>query len=90
MRLDLYLAERGQQTRLASLIDAQPQLVWQWIKGARDVPADRCPDIERATDGVVSCEEMRPDVPWLRVTDAAWHWHPNGRPVIDVSARLPA
>ncbi len=40
-----------------------------WIARGR-VPADHCPDIERATG--VRCEELRPDVSWyvLRGTPA--------------------
>lgn len=28
----------------------------------RQVPAERCTDIERATAGAVTCEELRPDL----------------------------
>lgn len=28
------------------------------------VPAERCPAIERATNGQVRCEDLRPDVDW--------------------------
>lgn len=48
-------------------------------------PPDRCPAIERATSGRVTCEELRPDVRWQRIPDPAWP-HPNGRPCIDVAA----
>lgn len=36
--------------------------VYQWTKTR--VPAERCPQIERATGGQVRCEELRPDVAW--------------------------
>lgn len=36
--------------------------VYQWTK--TKVPAERCPQIEDATDGQVLCEELRPDVQW--------------------------
>lgn len=49
------------------------------------IPADRCPVIERATNGQHTCESMRPDVRWVRVPDAQWP-HPKGRPLIDVTA----
>lgn len=77
--------ERGRQSLLASQIDAQPQLVWQWVSGTRPVPADRRPDIERATSGTVSCEELGDDTRWARIPDKSWPWHPKGRPVIDVT-----
>jgi DNA-binding transcriptional regulator YdaS (Cro superfamily) len=36
--------------------------VYQWTKNR--VPAERCPQIEAATGGVVRCEDLRPDVQW--------------------------
>jgi DNA-binding transcriptional regulator YdaS (Cro superfamily) len=75
---------RGRLTLLAASITAQSQLVWQWANGVRSVPDTRCPSIERATDGAVTCEELRPDVKWSRIKDKAWP-HPQGRPVIDVA-----
>jgi DNA-binding transcriptional regulator YdaS (Cro superfamily) len=86
MDLRTYLAARGSQTRLAAAIDAQPQLVWQWAQadGRRQVPAERCADIERATNGAVPCESLRPDLQWHRAADAAWPWHPKGRPLLEV------
>lgn len=80
--------KRGRQTMLAGEVKAQPQLVWQWSSGARQVPGDRCPAIERATGGEVTCEEIRADLPWLRVTDPEWQWHPEGRPALDVTRAL--
>lgn len=59
----------GTQSALASEIDVIPQTLNNWIARGR-VPADYCPDIERATGGKVRCEELRPDVNWayLRAT----------------------
>lgn len=85
MQLFQFIAERGAQADLARKAECHPQLVWQWAKGGRQVPSDRCPAIERATDGRVTCEELRPDVRWQRVADPAWP-HPSGRPCIDVAA----
>ncbi|WLW86121.1 helix-turn-helix domain-containing protein [Klebsiella pneumoniae] len=36
----------------------------QWTSGTRQIPAERCPEIEKATGGVVTCEDLRPDVDW--------------------------
>lgn len=36
--------------------------VYQWAKNR--VPAERCPAIEKATNGLVRCEDLRPDVEW--------------------------
>ena len=65
MTLTEYVEEaHGRQTAIAAAIDCPPQLVWQWSRGVRRVPAERCPEIERATGGVVRCEDLRPDVAW--------------------------
>lgn len=64
MNLSDYLANYGATNGLAKAINAHPVLVSQWKTGARQVPAERCPDIEAATGGKVRCEELRPDVNW--------------------------
>ena len=56
--------EVGGKARLANLVGVSPQAVSQWINGSRPIPAQRCPLIERATNGVVRCEQLRPDVEW--------------------------
>lgn len=75
----------GSQAALAGLMDISQPTVSEWVTGDRPVPAERCPAIERATDGAVTCDELRPDVAWTRVRDKAWPWHPAGRPAIDVT-----
>lgn len=47
---------------LARKIGISPVLISQWKLGVRPIPAERCIDIERATDGLVTCEELRPDL----------------------------
>lgn len=73
MHLQTYLNYRGAVNELAAAIGVLPEMVSQWKTGARQVPAERCPDIEAATQGAVTCEELRPDVNWavLRETKAA-------------------
>ncbi len=44
----------GGQSAMARLLGVSPPSVNQWIKGVRQLPAERCPAIERATKGV-SC-----------------------------------
>ena len=61
----------GGQAALAELVGVSPQAVHQWIAGARQVPAERCPEIERATAGEVRCEQLRPDVAWDVLTHRA-------------------
>lgn len=53
----------GSQSRLASILGVTPQGVHNWVLRNR-VPADYCPAIEKATDGAVRCEDLRPDVDW--------------------------
>lgn len=46
----------------------KPPSVCEWkVRGT--VPAERCIDIERASDGRLTVETMRPDLDWTR--DAA-------------------
>ena len=89
MDLKTYCGPRGRQTSLAIEVGAQPQLVWQWANNVKLIPAERCPVIERATNGAVTCEEMRNDIRWHRIADADWPHH-GGRPLIDVAAGAPA
>jgi DNA-binding transcriptional regulator YdaS (Cro superfamily) len=50
--------------RLAEAIEVSPQMVSFMRSGARSIPAEKCPLIERLTRGQVRCEELRPDVAW--------------------------
>lgn len=72
----------GGPAKVARMLGIKPPSVIGW--GGR-IPPDRCPDLERATQGRVTCETLRPDVRWQRVPDPAWP-HPQGRPCIDVAA----
>ncbi len=47
-----------------------PQAVNKWIV-RNSPPAERCPDIERATNGAVRCEDLRPDVDWSVLRNSA-------------------
>lgn len=85
MKLSEYLEPRGRTADLARRINCHQQLFARWASGERPVPAERCPDIERATAGQVSCEELTPTKPWHRIPDASWP-HPGGRPVLDFAA----
>jgi len=64
MELREYLSKAGAGTALAKKLDISPVLVSQWCNGVRRVPAERCPDIERATGGSVRCEDLRPEIDW--------------------------
>jgi DNA-binding transcriptional regulator YdaS (Cro superfamily) len=86
MQLSEFVSTYGSQSKLARAIGAHSQLVWQWSSGVRPVPANQCPAIERATAGACTCEQLRPDVRWVRIPDPDWRWHADGRPCIDVAA----
>ena len=52
----------GSQAQLAREIGASPAMIHHWMHGIRPISAERCIDIERATGGAVTCEELRPDL----------------------------
>lgn len=54
----------GSQVALAALCGVSRGAVNQWKDPSRKVPAEHCPVIERATKGLVRCEDLRPDVAW--------------------------
>jgi DNA-binding transcriptional regulator YdaS (Cro superfamily) len=65
MNLNQYFSKNLRRgTWLARAIGVSPVVVSLWNTGARQVPAERCPDIEAATGGLVRCEDLRPDVQW--------------------------
>lgn len=65
------------------------QYLYQLLTKRARAPLERCPAIEQALKGLVTCEELRPDVAWSRIADPSWP-HPAGRPVIDVARPLQA
>ena len=64
MNLNEYLSKPGKAADLARSIGVSAVLVSQWKTLIRPIPAERCPEIEKATGGAVRCEELRPDVDW--------------------------
>lgn len=62
MNIDSVLASMGiSSAQLAREIKTSPAVVYQWRKGLRPVPIERCAAIERATAGAVSRRDLRPD-----------------------------
>ena len=55
---------RGSAISLAKAVGAFSSDMSSWTQGKRPVPAERCPQIEAATGGLVRCEDLRPDVQW--------------------------
>lgn len=54
----------GSQTKLAAILGLTLPAVNQWVNNIRPIPAEHCPEIEKATNGAVRCEDLRPDVDW--------------------------
>lgn len=62
MNLSEYVdSQRGGQTQIARAIGCQSQLVWQWARGIRPVPIERCVPIEVATARAVRRWNLRPN-----------------------------
>lgn len=64
MDLKTYLSKkRGRASALAKALDVTPVTIHNWAHDEdKQVPAERCPDIEKLTFGEVRCEELRPDL----------------------------
>ena len=73
---------------MARMTGVRTPSVIEWRK--RGIPKERCPDIERGSEGKATCEQLRPDIVWHRHPDPAWPWHPQGRPLIDVTRSAPS
>lgn len=56
------IAIAGGQKALARKVGVKQQNVSWWINKSKKVPAERCAAIERATNGAVKREQLRPDV----------------------------
>jgi DNA-binding transcriptional regulator YdaS (Cro superfamily) len=89
MNLNTYLSRPGAEstTELAAAMGVNPDQIrqWRYAHGGRLPSPERCADIERATEGMVTCEELRPGDRWTRIKDASWPWHPKGRPVLEIT-----
>ncbi len=89
MTLDDYLSQPGciSMAEFARRLEINADQVRQWRHqqdGRRPSPTN-CAVIERATEGQVTCEELHDGVVWLRIPDAAWPWHKEGRPTVDIT-----
>lgn len=52
------------QVDLAKVLGVTPGAVNQWSSGMTTITEGRCIQIEAATNGLVRCEDLRPDVQW--------------------------
>lgn len=72
------------RSAIADKLKVSKAAVSQWF--SKQFPVDRCPDIERVLNGQMHCEQMRPDVRWIRVPDPEWVAHAGGRPLADLAS----
>lgn len=52
----------GTQASIAELCGLSPQAVSQWVAGVRPIPPRHARTIEKATGGVVTARQLRPDL----------------------------
>lgn len=72
MLLSEYLSRPGaSQKQLADALDVSAGLVSQWIKGRRPISIEQCLAIEAATNRMVKCEELRPEMNWRYLREKA-------------------
>jgi len=61
MNLENYLSEVDTNAGLAEKLGVSPSLVSQWRNGVRPIPFERCPQIELATNGLVTRRDLCPN-----------------------------
>ena len=61
MNLRAYLKTTS-QSELAARLGATQPLISSWVTGKTRIPAERCIEIERVTEGVVMRFDLRPDL----------------------------
>lgn len=66
LTLAQWLRVYGRGKMLADLLDVSESMVSMWASGKRQVTAERCLEIERATIGAVQADTLRPDIAWKR------------------------
>lgn len=53
--------QRGRSLAIAQAVGVTPPVVSDWVTGKKGIPLERCTAIERATGGVVTRKDLRPD-----------------------------
>lgn len=53
--------QRGRSLAIAQALGVTPPVVSDWVTGKKGVPLERCVQIERATNGEVRRQDLRPD-----------------------------
>jgi DNA-binding transcriptional regulator YdaS (Cro superfamily) len=80
--IEIAVKECGGQQSLATLLGISQPTVSEWVNGVRPVPPERCIQIEQLPAVSQTCEQLRPDVSWVRLPSKGW---PKGKPLIDKS-----
>ena len=52
--------QRGRSLVVARALGVSPPVVSDWVTGKKAIPASHCKAITRLSEGLVSCQEMRP------------------------------
>lgn len=87
---DAACAKAGGRSRVADLLGLTRGRIDQVARGEGVAQADWCAKLEQETEGAFVCEQINPDLPWARMADSAWPWHPQGRPVVDPTKSMDA
>ena len=78
----------GSASALAAAVggNVKRQNVEYWITTGR-VPVAHRPAVERATEGLVTCEQLSlgDGAQWARIPDKSWPWNKKGRPTHDIA-----
>lgn len=61
----------GGPSKVARQCGVSVQAVCFWRDGERALPAEHCITLEKMNNGLVRCEEMRPDVDWAYLRNAS-------------------
>jgi DNA-binding transcriptional regulator YdaS (Cro superfamily) len=61
LRTFLKTSGRGSVTKISNAIEVPTSLMSDWANRRRPIPIGRCIAIERATNGLVSRRDLRPD-----------------------------
>ena len=61
MNLKQYFEQQSSQSCLAKTLGVSPGMIYQWQNGIRPISIGRCPAIEKATNGLVTRRDLRPD-----------------------------
>lgn len=62
MDLSKYVRDKSSQSALARKLNVSQGLIYQWLNGITRITGERAVQIEMATDGDVTREELRPDL----------------------------